>query len=201
MQGRVITLTSALLLAASTGADAQARRIEPAEVRCPSVLGVGVNTDLAFCDVLIQRDAGPGILVILPPHRGEATVSFNLHNRHTYSEDEERSGRSYARYLASIAVATMEGEILTRGIVLTEFRSAADLVDRVSGGAGPGGLKAIAPTGRERVFVTVAGDVEQISIVGQSLEVLRMDSVDAFNSLGRPVAVISDVQVEYSPRR
>ena len=201
MQGRSVTLTLALLLAAGTGAHAQARRIEPAEVRCPSVLGVGANTDLAFCDVLIQRDAGQGILVVLPSHRGEATVSFNLHNRHTYSEEEERSGRAYVRYLASIAVATMEGEILTRGVVLSEFRSASDLVDRVSGGAGPGGVKAIAPTGRERVFVTVAGSVEQISIVGQSLEVLQPDSRDTFNSLGRPVGVISDVQVEYSPRR
>ena len=201
MKRRSIVLILALLLAAGRGANAQARRIEPAEVRCPSVLGVGINTDLAFCDVLIQRDAGQGILVVLPSYRGDATVSFNLHNRHTYSEEEERSGRAYAQYLASVAVATMDGEILTKGVVMSEFRSAFDLVDRVSGGAGPGGMKAIAPIGRERVFVTVAENIEQISIVGQGLEVLRSDSRDTFNSLGRPVAVISDVQVEYSPRR
>ena len=51
---RVITL--ALVLAATPSA-AQSRRLEPAEVRCPSVLGVGVETDLVFCDVLIQRCA------------------------------------------------------------------------------------------------------------------------------------------------
>ena len=201
MKRRSIVLILALLLAAGRGANAQARRIEPAEVRCPSVLGVGINTDLAFCDVLIQRDAGQGILVVLPSYRGDATISFNLHNRHTYSEEEERSGRAYAQYLASVAVATMAGDILTKGIVMSEFRSAFDLVDRVSGGAGPGGRKAIAPTGRERVFVTVAENIEQISIVGQGLEVRRSDSRDIFNSIGRPVAVISDVQVEYSPRR
>ncbi len=201
MKRRSIVLILALLLAAGEGANAQARRIEAAEVRCPSVLGVGINTDLAFCDVLIQRDAGQGILVVLPSHRGDATISFNLHNRHTYSEEEARSGQAYAQYLASVVVATMAEEILAKGIVMSEFRSAFDLVDRVSGGAGPGGMKAIVPTGRERVFVTVAENIEQISIVGQGLEVLRSDSRDIFNSLGRPVAVISDVQVEYSPRR
>ena len=72
-------------------APGQGMSTDPAEVHCPSVLGVGVNTDLAFCDILIQLDAGLGARVILPVHRGEATVSFNLHNRHTYSEEDRKS--------------------------------------------------------------------------------------------------------------
>lgn len=188
-------------IAAAVPANAQTRRVEPAEVRCPSVLGVGVNTDLAFCDVLIQRDTGLGIIVIVPPHRGEATLSFNLHNRHTYSEAEERAGRAYAKHIASVAVATMDGKALARRVALSEFRSAKDLVDRVSGGASQGGVKAVAPTGVERVYLTISAEVDQVAIVGQSLEIVRLESRDTFRSPGRPVAVISDVQVEYRPRR
>lgn len=194
---RVITL--ALVLAATPSA-AQSRRLEPAEVRCPSVLGVGVETDLVFCDVLIQREPDQGIVVTLPSHRGEPTLSFNLHNRHTYSVEEERSGRAFARYMASISVVTMGGAVLTQGVVLSEFRSASDLIDRVSGGAGPEGVKAVAPTGLERVFVTIPPGEDQVAIVGLSLDVVQTDSRDTVNSLARPVAVISDVQVEYRPR-
>ena len=87
--------------------------------------------------------------------------------------------------------------MLGRRYILSEFRSAGDLVDRVTGGAGPDGIKAVAPTGRERVFVTVPEDVGTIAIVGQSLEVVRLDGRETFRSPGRPVAVISDVEVEY----
>ena len=179
---------------------AQTTQIEPAEVRCPSVLGIGINTDLAFCDVLIQQEAGLGALVVLPAHRGEATLSFNLHNRHMYSEEEVRAGRGYAAYTAEVAVASMDGDVLARRFIQTEFRSADDLVDRVTGGAGPQGVKAIAPSGTERVFVTVPAELDQVVIVGQSLEVVRLDSRDNVRTAGRPIAVISDVRLEYQPR-
>ena len=187
-------------VAAAAGVSAQTQKIEPVEVRCPSVLGVGLATDVPFCDIQVQRDPSLGILVILPRHQGEATLSFSLHNRHTYSEQEERSGRAYTQYLASIAVATMEGEVLGRGVVLSEFRSAADLVDRITGGTGPRGVKAIAPTGSERVYISVPSGVDEVSIVGQSLEVVRADTRDTFRSVGRPVAVLSDAQIEHRPR-
>ena len=189
-----------LSVAAAAGVSAETRQIEPVEVRCPSVLGVGFATDMPFCDIQVQHDPSLGILVILPRQPGEATLSFSLHNRHTYSEQEERRGRAYTQYLASIAVATMEGEVLGRGVVLSEFRSAADLVDRITGGAGPRGVKAIAPMGTERVYVSVPFGVDAVSIVGQSLEVVRADSRDIFRSVGRPVAVLSDVQIEHRSR-
>lgn len=202
---RTARLSWALMVALIAGAAAmplaQAGRIEPAEVRCPSVLGVGVATDIAFCDVLIQEEPGLGVMVVLPPRRGEATLAFNLHNRHAYSAEEVEAGRGYARYLAEVAVASMEAAVLARRYVLSEFRAARDLVDRVGGGAGAEGLKAIAPTGQERVYVTIPAELDQVAIVGQSLEVLRFDgSRDRVRSLGRPVAVISEVQLEYEPR-
>ena len=199
MMARTGFIAALVVVVVPSGVLVQNQQVEPVEVRCPSVLGIGLSTDMPFCDVEVQRDANLGILVVLPPHRGEATVSFNLHNRHTYSEQEERVGRAYAQYLATIAVATMEGEVIARGVVLSEFRSAADLFDRITGGAGPGGLKAIAPTGMERVNITVPSGVTTVSVVGQSLEVLRSDQSDTFRSLGRAVAVLSDAVVEYRP--
>src|SRR5206468_3955851 len=57
---------------------------ESVEVRCPTPLGIGVKTRLAFCDVMSGRDPAEGILITLPQHRGAVTLTFDLHNRHTY---------------------------------------------------------------------------------------------------------------------
>ena len=188
------------VLALAAGAAAQGREAEPVEVRCPSVLGVGVATEVPFCDIEVQNDPGLGVLVVLPPHRGEATLTFDLHNRHAYSETETRAGRAYTQYQASIAVATMEGEVIARGIVLSEFRSAGDLIDRVGDGAGSNALSAVAPIGVERLFVTLPAGIDQVSVVGQSLDVLRADGRDTFNTAGRPIAVMSNATLSYRPR-
>ena len=189
-------ILAGLALAGAATLAAQSRRIEPAEVRCPSVLGVGVDTDRTYCDVLVGYEVTDGVIVVIPPHRGPATVTFTLYGRHTYSEDEVARGRGYARYLATTAVATTE-TVLSRPVVLAEFRTAADLADRVSGGAGPGGVKAVAPVGGESVRVSVPEGVSEISIVGIELEIQRVDGTERFATAGRPIAVISDMQVEY----
>ena len=187
-------------IVATAGLSAQVSTIEAVEILCPSVLGVGIKTEVPFCDVEVQRDPSFGVLVILPSHSGNATLSFSLHNRHTYSEQEVRAGQAYAQYVASIAVATMEGQIVAKGVVLSEFRGVEDLFDRVGGGAGPDEIKAIAPMGSERVVVTIPEGLEEVAIVGQSLEVVRPQSRDTFESVGRPVAVISAATVTYNPR-
>ena len=193
-----LTVTAVLLIT-NVVLEAQSRRIEPAEVRCPSVLGVGVETDRIYCDVLIGTEVADGIIEVLPAHRGPAVVTFDLHGRHTYSEEEVERGRGYARYLAQTVVATTE-EVLSRPVILAEFRTGDDLSDRVSGGAGPGGVKAVAPVSVEGIRVTVPDDVTEISIVGIELDVQRLAGRETFTTPGRPVAVISDVRVEYQAR-
>ena len=189
-----------VLLALAGAAAAQGGEEEAVEVRCPSVLGVGEASRLPFCDIEVQRDASLGVLVVLPPHRGEATLAFDLHNRHAYSETETQAGRAYAEYQAQIAVATMEGEIIARGVVLSEFRSAGDLVDRIGDDAAPGGLKAVAPLGAERVYVTLPAGIGQVSVVGRSLDVLRSDGRETFDAAGRAVAALSNATLSYRPR-
>ena len=182
-------------------AEAQTRRTDPAEVKCPSVLGVGVTTDRTFCDVLIGQDPAQGVIVEVPLHRGTATLSFDLYNRHTYSEDEVRAGRAYAQYTATVVFSTMDSVLLARVAVLSEFRTATDLIDRVGGGAGPGGVKAVAPTGHERIAVSVPAEVNEVSILGERLDVVRLDGRGTFVAPGRPIAIISNVEIAYEPRR
>lgn len=165
---------------------------------CPQVLGAGVRTKRSYCDVLIGRDPAGGILVTLPPHAGPVTLTFDLHNRHTYSEEQVRTNRAYHRYTATIGVLTLDNTLVSRAIVQNEFRTQADLVDRITGGSGASGLKAVAPTGSEPVSIVIPEEAMQVSILGEKLSVVRVDGDDTFSASGRPMAVISNVMVEYT---
>ena len=166
---------------------------------CPAPLGVGVASKLAFCDVLSGRDPSGGILIELPPHRGDVTLTFDLHNRHTYSEEQVNANRAFARYTATIGALTMDNTLISRAVIQNEFRKASDLVDRIGGGAGPGGLKAVAPTGTERITMTIPATENQVSLLGEKLTVERADGSATYTSAGRPIAVISNVMIEYVP--
>src|SRR5688572_9168880 len=175
-------------------------RTEAAMLTCPYVLGEGVQTKRTFCDVPIGRDPTQGILIPLPPHTGPVTLRFDLHNRHTYSEELSKSSRGYRRYTASIGVLTADNTLVSRAVVHSEFRTAKDLFDRVAGGTGAGGVKAVAPTGVESIVVTIEAQEKSVSILGEKLTEERIGSVaDVFTAPGRPVAVISNVTLEYRP--
>jgi hypothetical protein len=127
-------------------------------------------------------------------------LSFDLHNRHTYSEEQVKSGRAFARYTATIGLLAMDNTLLSRAVVQNEFRKASDLIERIGGGAGPGGLKAVAPTGTEHVVITIPEEEQdQVSLLGEKLMAERLDGVATYSSPGRPIAVISNVQLEYVP--
>jgi hypothetical protein len=172
-------------------------KTEPAAVTCPEQLGTGLRTKATFCFVLAGRDPAEGVLVKIPPHT-QATLTFDLHNRHTYSEEEIRAGRGFAKYTAIIGVLSMTGELLGRGAVQTEFRAVKDLYDRIAGGAGPGGMKAVAPLGREQASITIPAGVDQVSMLGEVLEATTAAGREVATP-GRPVAIISNVQVTYLP--
>jgi len=139
------------------------------------------------------------VLITIPPHTGDATLRFDLHNRHTYSEEQTRSGRGYARYTAIIGVLTMKGDLIDRAGVQTEFRSAKDVYERISGGAGPGGVKAVAPLGDEPITITIPAGVDQVSLLGEVLDAFTAAGRESA-SPGRPVAIVSKVTIEYRPR-
>ncbi|MGD9904765.1 MAG: hypothetical protein AB7U83_14975 [Vicinamibacterales bacterium] len=171
----------------------------PASLVCPSELGIGVTTKRRYCDVLTGGDPREGVVVTLPAHRGPATLSFELHNRHTYSAALVRAKQGYRRYVATIGVLTIDNTLLDRAIIDSEVRTERDLYDRIGGGAGPGGVKAVAPTGSEFVQFTIPEGETEVSILGEKLAVVRPDGTDLFTSAGRPVATISNVMLEYRP--
>ena len=175
-----------------------ALKVEPAKVQCRESLGTGVRTKASYCFVLAGRDPAEGVVVTIPSHAGPATLMFDLHNRHTYSEDEVKAGRGFASYTAVIGVLTMKGELLGRGAIASEFRTAKDLFERISGGAGPGGVKAVAPTGREVVSTSIPAGVTQVSLLGELLDALTTIGRESA-APGRPVAIVSNVRVEYRP--
>ena len=177
-----------------------AMKTEPAVLKCPSVLGAGIQSNRSYCDVLTGRTSADGIVIDLPPHAGPVTLTFDLHNRHMYSEELVRAKRGYRRYTATIGVLTADNTLLSRAIIQNEFRAADDLVERVGGGAGPGGVKAVAPIGTETITITIPEEEQSVSILGEKLSVLRIDGTDTFNAPGRPVAVVSNVQIQYRPR-
>src|SRR5688572_21536977 len=216
---RVVMLLMCALLIAIPGIDAQTRKTTrkapqraakkvpevplsriQAEWRCMSELGVGVSTGRRFCDVLTGNDPKEGVLVTIPPHRGPVTMSFELHNRHTYSAELVKLKQAYRKYTATIGVLSMDNTLVDRAVVQSEFRTEKDLFDRISGGAGPGGVKAVAPSGDEFITIELPEDVgDQVSVLGEKLSVMSPDGVDNFNSPGRPIATISNVMLEYRP--
>jgi hypothetical protein len=171
-----------------------------AEWKCSSELGMGVSTQRRFCDVLTGNDPKEGVLVTIPPHRGPVTMSFELHNRHTYSAELVKLKQAYRKYTATVGVLTMDNTLVERAVVQSEFRTEKDLFDRISGGAGPGGVKAVAPSGDEFITIELPADVsEMVSVLGEKLAVMRPDGVDNYSGPGRPIASISNVMLEYRP--
>lgn len=169
-------------------------------MRCPAPLGTGVQTKREFCDVLTRRVPAAGVIISLPPHRGPVTLTFDLHNRHTYSEEQMKDPRAaFARYTAVIGALTADNTLISRAAIQSEFRSARDLVDRVSGGAGPSGVKAVAPTGTESITITVPEEEDEVSLLGEKLTVERAEGSATYTSEGRPIAVVSNVKIEYRP--
>jgi len=212
MRQRLAAAAAALLMAASVAAQTPARRTparrpaapvppikEAAAIICPTPLGIGVTTKREFCDVMSERDVTAGIIVRLPEHKGPVTLSFDLHNRHTYSEEQVKAIRAFARYTATVGVLTMDNTLVQRAVVQSEFRKVTDFVDRISGGAGPTGVKAVGPTGTESISMLIPEEEMSVSILGEKLTVERLDGTATYSSPGRPVAVISNVMIEYRP--
>lgn len=196
-----------LALTASASAGAQSSKAtstappirEAPLMQCPSILGNGATSQRLYCDVLGGAEPAAGLRVTLPPHAGPLTLSFTLHNRQTYSESEVKAGRAFARYTATLRVVSGTGEALGQAVVRSEFRTEKDLVERIAGGAGPGGVKAVAPTGSEPVVLTVPENVDEVILSGERLSIERVGGTEVVTAPGRPYAVVSGVEIEYRP--
>jgi hypothetical protein len=173
--------------------------VAPADVSCPNVLGRGVRTRVIYCDVMTERDPAKGIRVKIPSHTGPARVTFNLHNRHLYSDEQIRAGQAFRRYTATIGALAADGTLIQRAVVQSEFRTEKDLLDRIEGGTGAP-VKAVAPLGGEFIIVQVPAALEEISLLGEKLEAVSLEGRELYGSPGRLIATVSDIKVEFRPR-
>jgi hypothetical protein len=172
------------------------KKTEPPEMICRAELGAGASTGRTFCDVPAAAHAGEGVLLCLPRHRGTATLTFDLHGRHVYSEEQVRGGSAFRRYAAGVVVLTMDNGILGRGFVESEFRSVADLFDRVTTAEG---TKAVAPLKPETISIDVPAGITDVAIVGERLVITRLDGADTITQPGRLLATISNISITYEP--
>ena len=60
-------------------------------------------------------------------------------------------------------------------------------------------MKAVAPTGTEPVSITIPATEDEVSLLGEKLTVDRVDGTATYSSAGRPIAVVSNVMIEYRP--
>jgi len=198
---------------ATSAADAQTRRRRPAPkpppkqvtaaaaIECTYVLGDGVATKRTFCDIMTGTDPAGGTIIRLPARQGAATLTFDLHNRHMYSAELIERGNGYVRATSTIGVLAMDKTLLTRAVIMTEFRAAADLFDRVAAGPGATGVKAVAPIGDEVITVEIPdAKLDAVSLLGEKYIAVRRDGTETVTNPGRAVAIVSNARVQYRPR-
>ena len=149
-------------------------KTESAAVECPNLLGNGVKSGQRYCDIVTGTDAKNGAIVRVPPHRGVATLRFDLHNRQMFSAELERSGRAYTRALATVIAAGASMARCCSGTPCSASSGTeADLIEWIAGGAGPNGVKAVAPVGTEKVVVEVPESYDAVALVGETLSIPR----------------------------
>jgi hypothetical protein len=166
---------------------------------CAFDLGTGVRSKLRFCDVVIAEAGTGSIAMTIPAHTGPATLLFDLHPRVQLVSGVVDPLEAFARNSAVVAIVRSSGDVIDRVAIMAEYRAPADLFDRIAG-AGPDGFKAVAPGKPEAVRVTIPAGVTAIGIVGVRVEIMKVKPTPlraAFDAPGRPVAIASNLRVEY----
>lgn len=221
MRARVLLLIvlGVWALAADTGR-AQTRSTAPpppvakkvtTDATCAAELGTGTKTKRRFCDVVITRTAAESVTMKIPAHAGTAVLQFDLHNRFDVST-RVLSPILFARHLATVAVVRSTGAVIERAAVLGEFRVAADAFDRIESGvvdggpgaggaaAAPGSVKAVAPGQPLAIRVSIPAGLTAVGIVGVQLSATgKTGAQEVFETQGRPIAVVSNLRIEYTP--
>jgi hypothetical protein len=169
------------------------------DATCAADLGTGITSGRRFCDVVIADSADKSIMMKVPPRRGAAKLLFDLHTRVAIPPDSLPAAQTFSSNTAIVVVLGPKGE-MARAIATGEFRRAADLFDRIAGGPG-GGPKIVGPGPATPVEVTLPTGTNVIGIVGERLEATTRLGSQTYDTPGRPVAIVSNLRVEYTPLR
>jgi hypothetical protein len=194
----IATIAAAPVNQRATGRATVTRSVTNAA--CASDLGIGVRTKRRFCDVVIASTSRESVSVAIPPHAGSAGLMFDLHNRFTVPPAGADPVQSFARHTAIIAIVTPTGEVIERAAVSREYRTIADVFDRI-GGTGRGSApKIVAPGHGQAIRVEIPAGVTTVGIVGTRLEEWRATGRGAFDNPNKPIAMVSNLRIEYVPR-
>ena len=178
------------------------RRLVTTTVACASDLGQGVTSRRRYCDVIIAKTGAASVEMLIPAHAGPATLSFDLHNRFTVPPAGTPAANAFVRAVAVVAVVRPMGQIIERVAVRREFRSVQDVFDRIGGGPSSASVKAVAPGHPESLKVTIPAGVASIGIVGLRLESATLAAPHQLSDApGRPVALVSNLRIEYVAAR
>ena len=166
---------------------------------CASNLGTGVKTNRQFCDVIVASAAAESVSMTIPARTGAATLMFDLHNRFPVPAANIDPVQAFTSHVAVVAVITSTGEVIERTAVSREYRTVADLFDRIAGPARASAPKNIAPGQPQPVRVTIPAGITGIGIVGTRLEEWRAAGRGTYDNQ-RPIAIVSNWRIEYTPR-
>lgn len=169
---------------------------ETPKTTCPAVAGVGASTKRRYCDVRIAEIVEDGIRIDIPAHSGAATLQFDLHNRFSVSGRTVQASRQDAL----VALVSADGKILDRAVVRGELRTEKDLFDRLAAASGRGTI-ATAPGLPQRVRISIPAAMTAVSLVGLRQDVQLPSRFDTFETAGRPIALASNFEIAYTPRR
>jgi len=167
---------------------------------CAEDLGTGVASKRHFCDVIVTSIVADSVSVPIPAHTGTATLMFDLHNRFTVPAGQVDAAQAFARHTALVAVVRQTGDIIDRAAVTRDYRTPADLFDRIAGSGRGAPPKADAPGAPQAIRITIPAGLATVGIVGTRLEEWRAAGRGAYDEPGRAIAIVSNVRVEYTPR-
>ena len=195
-----VVALQAILSAAQTKPAASQGRKTSTTFACESELGSGVATKRRFCDVIVASVAADSVSVTIPPHTGTATLSFDLHNRFNVPTGAPDAARAFTRHVAVVAVIRQTGDVIGRAAVTRDFRTTTDLFDRVAGAGRGSAPKPVAPGAPMPSQIVIPAGIGIVGIVGTRLEEWRPAGRGAFDTPGLPIAIVSNVRVDYTPR-
>ena len=163
---------------------------------CAFDLGQGVRTRQRFCDVVVARTGADSVALPVPAHSGPATLIFDLHSRVQLQAGVTSPVEAFVRSAAVVAVVRTNGDTIDRAAITSEYRTPSDLFDRLPGSR-PEEVKAVAPGAPETIRITIPAGVTAVGIVGLRVELTTARVRAAFDAPGRPVAIVSNMRLEY----
>ena len=166
-----------MTLAAVAATEARQSKTKPPAKRvsqtftCSAELGSGVASKRRFCDVVIASAAARSVTIPIPARTGTATLMFDLHNRFTVSNQTDVA-QAFARHVAVASVIRSSGDLIDQFAVSRDYRTPADLFDRIGGAARGAPPIAVAPGEPVPVKVTIPAGLTSIGIFSLAPQVM-----------------------------